>query len=148
MGRGIRQGAIVAAAVVAITVSGCEDIRGFEGQWQGAVSADPSLGKGFARGDVVAISIESVTRDRIGMALVLPGASEPTRFSPIRSASADALGELRLPGEPLRTFLGYVDAPAGGTPYLAIVSLYAEKRVELRLIRGADESYGVFTLLR
>jgi hypothetical protein len=69
------------------------------------------------------------------------------RFEPIRHASDDALGDLRLDGEPLRTFLGFLRPPTG-QPYLAVVSLFAEDRIDVRLIRGPDEAYGVFSLRR
>ena len=57
------------------------------------------------------------------------------------------MGDLRLDGEPLRSFLGFV-RPAFGEPYLTVISLFAEERVDVRLIRGPEEAYGVFHLTR
>ena len=81
------------------------------------------------------------------MNVTLPGETGALRFEPIRHAAGDVLADVRLAGEPLRTFFGFV-SPTAQTPYLAIVSLYAEDRLEIRLIRGANEAYGVFALSR
>ena len=80
--------------------------------------------------------------------MTLPGQGQRP-FEPIRGASADVLAEMRLPGEPLKTYVGYVGgASTSEAPYLCYVSLYAENRVEARIIRGPDEVYGVFRLAR
>ena len=81
------------------------------------------------------------------MTVTVPGQDGSLRFEPIRHAADDVLADVRLAGEPLRTFFGFVSPPTAG-PYLAIVSLYAEDRVEIRLIRGPNEVYGVFALSR
>ena len=39
-------------------------------------------------------------------------------------------------------------SPVDQAPFLTIVSLYAEDRLEVRLIRGPNEAYGVFALSR
>jgi hypothetical protein len=57
------------------------------------------------------------------------------------------LADVHFAGEPLRTFFGFVNPP-GEPPYLTVVSLYSEDRVEVRLIRGPDEAYAVFALSR
>jgi hypothetical protein len=131
----------------ALTASGCEDLRQFAGGWAGEISRDPQHQHGFAPGAVVAARIASATRYGIDMTITLPGESGALRFEPIRHAAGDVLADVRLPGEPLRTFLGFV-SPASQAPYLTIVSLYAEDRLEIRLIRGPNEVYGVFALSR
>jgi hypothetical protein len=91
-------------------------------------------------------TITAVSRRAIDMTIDLPPEG-PLPFQPIRHATDDVLGDLRLDGEPLRTFLGYL-RPATGEPFLAVVSLFSEDRIEVRIIRGPDESYGVFSLAR
>jgi hypothetical protein len=110
------------------------------------VSADPAHRQGFAPEAVMHATIAAVSRRAIEMTIDLPPEG-PLPFQPIRHATDDVLGDLRLDGEPLRTFLGYL-RPATGEPFLAVVSLFSEDRIEVRIIRGPDESYGVFSLAR
>jgi hypothetical protein len=137
---------LVLPLLAALLVAGCEDIRRMEGDWSGPVSADPAHRLGFSEGAMMRASVTSVSRRDIALTIDVPGQG-PLLFQPIRHAADDALGDLRLDGEPLRTFLGYL-RPATGEPYLAVVSLFSEDRVDVRIIRGADETYGVFALRR
>jgi hypothetical protein len=137
--------ALLAVAVVAAALTGCQDLRDYAGEWTGTISSDPALGHGFAPGTTINASVSAADREGIGLVVSWDGKTAP--FVPIRRATGDALSEAQLPGEPLRTFFGFVQ-PAGDPPYLSVVSLFPENRLELRLIRGADEAYGVFTLRR
>jgi hypothetical protein len=138
---------IASLTIVLLLLGGCEDIRRFEGTWAGPISADPAQQQGFGASAILRLQVTSVSRRSIAMSVDLPERGGSLPFEPIRGASADALGDLRLDGEPLRTFLGYV-RPAGMEAFLAVVSLFPEDRIEARIIRGPDESYGVFSLLR
>ena len=134
-------------AIAAFLLGGCEDIRRFEGVWVGPVSADPAHQQGFGGSAFLRATVGPVSRTAIDLSIELPQAGTSVRFEPIRHASDDVLGDLRLDGEPLRTFLGFL-RPADGSSYLAVVSLFAEDRIDVRLIRGPDEAYGVFSLRR
>jgi hypothetical protein len=125
---------------------GCEDIRRLEGEWSGPVSADPAHRQGFSTDTVMRATVTTVSRRAIEMTIDLPPQG-PLPFQPIRHAADDVLGDVRLDGEPLRTFLGYL-RPATGEPFLAVVSLFSEDRIDVRVIRGPDEAYGVFALRR
>jgi hypothetical protein len=136
---------LLVAALVA-TATGCEDIRRFEADWAGTVSADPAHRQGFPDGAPMRVTISTVSRRGLEATIALPPEG-PLPFLPIAHARDDILGDLRLEGEPLRTFLGFLRPPAG-EPYLTVVSLFSEDRVDVRVIRGPDEAYGVFTLYR
>lgn len=144
----------VSIVVMAGLACGCEDIRRFSGRWQGPVSSDPNHAIGFQAGDVATVDVETVTRVAVQLTVALPRLAGPMTFEPIRHAADDALGQMRLEGEPLRSFLGYLQPPDAGPgeprpePYLAVVSLFAEDRIDLRVIRRPDETYGVFELYR
>jgi hypothetical protein len=125
--------------------AGCQDLREYAGGWSGEVSSDPALAQGFAPGATVSLDVSVANRDKIAFVAKWQGRS--ATFVPIRRAAGDALSDAQLPGEPLRTFFGFLQ-PSGEAPYLAVVSLFPENRLELRLIRGADEIYGVFSLHR
>ena len=147
--------AVVAVANIAL-LAGCEDIRRFQGVWAGPVSADPAHRQGFPptadgsgseRLPFLRATVGTVSRRGIEMTLDIPEHGNDLRFEPIRHAADDVLGDLRIEGEPLRTFLGYVRPKVGsGESFLTIVSLFAEDRIDVRIIRGPDEIYGVFSL--
>ena len=140
-----RRGLLLAATL--LLVGGCEDLRQFSGPWAGPISRDPNHQHGFERNATLAITVGGVTRYGLDMTLTLPGAAGTSRFEPIRHAVQDVLADMRLPGDPLRTYLGFVRS-TGAEPFLAVVSLYSEGRIEIRLIRGPDAAYGVFMLSR
>jgi hypothetical protein len=131
---------------VLLLAAGCEDIRRFEGVWTGPVSADLRHRQGIADGTVMRAMVATVSRRGIDVTLDW-GAEGALPFQPILHAADDALGELRLEGEPLRTYLGYL-TPPGAAPYLAAVSIFSEDRIDVRVIRGPDETYAVFSLRR
>ena len=133
--------------ILLLLAGGCEDIRRFEGVWVGPVSADPAHQQGFGDTAFLRATVGPVSRTSIDLTVDLPQGTAPLRFEAIRHAADDALGDLRLEGEPLRTFLGFL-RPPGAQPYLTVVSLFAEDRIDVRIIRGPDEAYGVFTLRR
>jgi hypothetical protein len=139
--------ALVSASFL-LAASGCEDIRRLEGDWSGPVSADPVHRLGFSPDATMRATVTSLSRRAIELTVDLPGPGGGLLpFQPIRHAADDVLGDMRLDGEPLRTFLGYL-RPATGEPYLTIVSLFSEERIDVRVIRGPEETYGVFSLRR
>jgi hypothetical protein len=140
-------GSTFVAAFLLLLGAGCEDIRRFEGSWAGSVSRDPAHQQGFTGDASMHATVGSVSRRELTMTVDLPGQPAALPFQPIGHASDDVLGDLRLEGEPLRTFLGFVRPPTG-EPYLAVVSLFAEDHIDIRIIRGPNETYGVFSLRR
>jgi hypothetical protein len=138
---------IVFLALSALLATGCEDLRQFTGQWSGPISPDPNQQHGFDATARMDATVGSVSRYGIDLTLTLPGATDPSRFELIRYAAQDVLADMRLPGDPLRTYLGFIRT-AGQDSILTVVSLYAEARIEVRLIRGTETTYGVFMLVR
>lgn len=129
----------------ALALGSCDSLSSFEGAWEGKVSGDPNLRQGFGAGDRLAMNISALNDGSLDMTLRLPGQTSDVRFESVRRASADALGSMSLPGDPLRSYLGYV-RPAGQESILVVVSLFPPDHVEARLVRGPDEVYGVFRL--
>ena len=143
-GRRLAQLAFCAAL---LAPGACEDLRQFSGDWDGEVSHDLQHQLGFTPGAKLHATVGSARREKLELALGLPGRTDLLPFDSIGHAADDVLGDVRLPGEPLRTYFGFVTPPAA-LPYLTVVSLFGENRVEVRLIRGASEAYGVFYLAR
>ncbi len=135
------------AVALLVWAAGCEALGQFSGTWQGPVSPDPAQQQGFGHDAVLRATVGAVTRSQIELSVQLPGTATAAAFAPIRYAAGDALGEMRIDGDPLRSYLGYVQ-PTGESPYLTVVSLFADNRIDLRLIRGPEEVYGVFSLRR
>jgi hypothetical protein len=128
-------------------LAGCDDLRQFSGDWRGSLSADPNHQHGFMPGATLGATVGTVSRYTIELQVLLPGRTTPTAFVPMRHAADDVLGDVRLHGDPLRTYFGFLTPPTG-EPFLAVVSLYSEDRIEVRLIRGPEETYAVFYLTR
>jgi hypothetical protein len=137
--------ALLLAAVLG--AAGCEDLRQFYGSWHGRISPDPAHQTGFNGTATLHAEVLAVTRYDLDLTLSLPGRSGPLRFEPIRQVTHDVLADMHMPGDPLRCYLGFV-RPPDEEPYLTVVSLYAESRIEVRLIRGPESAYGVFFLER
>jgi hypothetical protein len=133
--------------LVGLSAAGCEDLRQFSGRWQGRISPDPAHQTGFGATATLGAEVLAVTRYDLDVTFTLPGHSGSLRFEPIRQVTHDVLADMHLPGDPLRCYLGFV-RPTGEEPFLTVVSLYAETRMEVRLIRGPESAYGVFFLGR
>lgn len=140
--------AAAALAMAAATLAvGCEDLRQFQGDWEGTISGDAAQRQGFAATARAAVTVRSASSTAVDLDVTLPGEPIPLTFAPVRSASADVLGDIQLAGQPLRTYVGFLE-PAGAERLLVFVSLFAEGRIELRVIRGPADLYGVFRLRR
>lgn len=124
----------------------CESAHDFEGVWRGPISADPHLQQGFGPSAQLTLTVIRADSDP-DISAQVPGHDQPLRFEPIRRASADALGAMSLPGDSLRSYVGYL-RPVEQEPYLMVVTLYSQSRIEARVIRGPDEAYGVFRLAK
>lgn len=117
------------------------------------MGSDASLLVGVLGGNVAELSIDEL--DRHGLSGHLRIAGQPggdgTFDAPLVSvpgAEADVLAGLTFDGAPLRVYLGFVE-PAAGDSALAVVSLYDDSRVELRILRGSPNPlYGIFALAR
>lgn len=117
------------------------------------MGSDASLLVGVLGGNVAELSIDEL--DRHGLSGHLRIAGQPggdgTFDAPLVSvpgAEADVLAGLTFDGAPLRVYLGFVE-PAAGDSALAVVSLYDDSRVELRVLRGSPNPlYGIFALAR
>lgn len=125
----------------------CEDLRDYRGDWEGPISGDPARRDGYAADARASLTVLAASSNALAAQVTLPGEVTPLTFAPIRGASADALGDLALAGDPLRTYVGFLEPPAAER-LLTFVSLYAEGRIELRIIRGPSDLYGVFALKR
>jgi hypothetical protein len=119
-----------------LLLSACQDLHEYQGAWHGGVSADPQLSAGTGTlYPTLDMDITSIDHTRIS------GTINGMPFSSMEHAAADALAEVRVGHDALRTYFGW------WTTYLVIVSVFPDQRVEVRLILG-DSYYGVYELHR
>lgn len=143
------------ATLVLLVLVACSDLRDFQGPWRG-----PRVGDARRQGEpdvnVLAVNVPSsdaiLTIERIdshGLAarLEVVGLLPETALTSIPGAEADVLSGITFSGAPLRVYLAFVRVPDGGGDALAIVALYDDHRVEVRLLRGGSTPlYGIYTL--
>jgi hypothetical protein len=117
-----------------LLLAGCQDLHDFRGAWHGTLSGDPELAVGAT--PTVEMLITEIDQQQ------LAGTINGQPFSSLRHAAGDALADVRVGPSALRTYFGFLSASM-----LAIVSVYPDRRVEVRLIQGND-LYGVYYLGR
>ena len=137
-----------AALLLLVATGACTDLRSFEGTWQGPRVGDAPVSRGFETNVVAELVIEdTLLADFAGALSTSDGlfAAAPVRSLP--EAEADALATLTFAGAPLRVFLAFVPTEDGGGDALAVIGLFPDDRVEIRVMRGGpDPRYGVFSL--
>ena len=131
------------ALLAALAGAGCQDLGGFVGTWEGQVVADPLVRAGVAGEAPVTLRLDRL--DRLGLAGALRLAGRDSTLRPLPRATSDLLGHLELPDRPLQSYL--LVAPLDDGDALAVVSLYDQPRIDLRLLRS-DTLYAVAHLRR
>jgi hypothetical protein len=128
--------------------AGCSDLRDFRGSWRGErIGTAPSLLVGNLGDGVAELSISALDRHGLHGHLTIAGISDSALDS-MPGAEADVLAGMTFDGSPLRVYLGFA-ATQTGEDALAVVSLYSDSRVELRVLRGGPSPiYGIFALRR
>jgi hypothetical protein len=136
----------LALLVLVLVLAACNDLRGFEGGWQGARVGDaPVLRVG--PGSACALSIDHIDRHGLTGSLTITGLVDQGAFASVPGAEADVLSGMSFGGSPLRVYLGFLAVPDGGGDAFAIVALYDDHRVEVRVLRGGTQPlYGIYAL--
>jgi len=129
-----------------VTLVACNDLRDFRGTWQGARVGDaPVLVVG--PGDAATLEIDALDGHGLHATLAVDNLLPATELVSLPGAEADALSDLTFAGSPLRVFLAFVAVPDGGGDAMAIVALYDDHRVELRILRGGTKPlYAIYQL--
>ena len=140
----------VVAVVLAAALAGCNDLRDFRGAWEGErVGDNPALRVGVAAGATARLTVDTIDRHGLAGTLDVDGLVAGAALGSLPGAEADALAGLSFEGAPLRVYLGFVATTDGGGDALAMVALYGDERVEVRLLRGGSRPvYAIFALRR
>ena len=129
---------------------GCVDIRSYAGDWQGSIVEEPALRAGFAtQVRAEPLRIEALSDYSLdGTLTTSDGSFRQAELRLLSRAQSDVLGSLTFDGDPLRSYLLSASPDDGPEPWtLALISLFGDEHVELRLIRQNDR-FGIFYLER
>lgn len=131
---------------LALLLVACNDLRDFRGTWQGQRVGDvPVLHVG--PGDDATLAIHGIDAHGLRGTLTVGNLMPETGFESLSGAEADALANLTFGGSPLRVYLAFVPVPDTGGDVLAIIALYDDRRIEVRLLRGGTQPiYAIYAL--
>jgi len=125
----------------------CSDLRDFRGQWSGPRVGDAALLAVHVPAGDATLSIDRIDSHGLAARLTVDGLVPQTGLVSIQAAEADVLSGITFSGAPLRVYLAFVTVPDGGGDALAIIALYDDRRIEVRLLRGGTTPlYGIFAL--
>ncbi|HEY4242026.1 MAG TPA: hypothetical protein VGM88_19535 [Kofleriaceae bacterium] len=130
-------------------LAACNDLRDFRGDWQGPrVGQDPQLRVGIASATTATLDIEDIDQHGISGHLTIPGIATDAPIASIPGAEADALAGMTFAGSPIRVYLSFAPLTDGGGDAIAVIALYDDRRVEVRLLRGGTSPiYAIFALI-
>lgn len=135
------------ATLVLVMLVACDDLREFRGTWSGprvGAAAELRVGVGEA---TAALTIDQIDGHGLAARLTIAGVLPETSITSLPGAEADVLAGMTFAGAPLRVYLAFVAIPDGGGEALALVALYEDRRIEVRLLRGGTAPlYGIFAL--
>jgi hypothetical protein len=142
--RGVR--ALLLPGLLALVA--CTDVRDYAGTWQGPRVGDSApLRVGIGDDARAALTIDRIDKHGLAGRLTVEGLIDDAAIASVEGAEADVLAGLTFPGAPLRVYLAFAAARDPGGDVLAVIALYDEARIDLRLLRGgAAPVYAVFTL--
>jgi hypothetical protein len=146
----VRWAALVLVSLLGTLLApGCSDLREFRGNWRGERVGDAEVLKiGIAPGPVTAaLAIDSIDSRGLTARLAIDGFLPETVIKSLPGAEADVLAGLTFTGSPLRVYLAFAPMADAGGDALAVVALYDDRRIEVRLLRGGTKPlYDIFAL--
>ncbi|MBP9085564.1 MAG: hypothetical protein KBG15_05565 [Kofleriaceae bacterium] len=126
-------------------LASCNDLRDFRGTWQGGLtSVDPILRDGMADGTIATLDIVALDRHGLRGRLTMPGITLGEIVS-VPGAEADALATMTFDNAPLRVYLCFAQM-AQGESALVLISLFDDRHIDLRIIRGGSPGSSIYAL--
>jgi hypothetical protein len=139
---------LLALLLVLGLASACNDVRGYEGTWSGPrVGNAPVLNVGLAADATATLAIDGIDTHGVRGHLSITNLVDSAEYTSVESAEADVLSSISFNGSPTRVYLAFFGIPDDGGDGLAVIALYDDKRVEVRIMRGGPTPlYGIFAL--
>jgi hypothetical protein len=139
---------VATLALTCCVLAACNDVRDFQGTWHGPRVGDaPVLRVGIAQNATATLSIDQIDTHGFQGSLSIDGLVTSAFIQSVPSAEADVLAGMTWAGSPLRIYLGFFAVPDKQGDALAMIALYDDHRVEIRVLRGGTSPlYGIFTL--
>jgi hypothetical protein len=134
------------AVPVCLALLGCNDLRDYQGDWQGHRVGDaPVLRVGVAATANATLTVEDVDSHGLRALLAIDNVLPPTELTSLPGAEADALADLTFSGSPLKVYLAFVPMADGAGDAMLVVSLVDNHRIDLRIMRqGTSPIYAIF----
>ena len=135
-------------ATLVLLLVACNDVREFQGTWTGPRVGDAAvLHVGVAMNSTATLEIDGIDTHGVRGKLSITGLVDSGAFVSVEGAEADVLSAISFSGSPTRVYLAFVPIPDGAGEALAVIALYDDRRVEVRVLRGgATPIYAIFTL--
>jgi hypothetical protein len=139
---------LLLAITFAVGMVACNDLRDFRGLWQGPrIGDDAAVRVGVSDDAAAELSIEAIDSHGLTGTLAISGLVPTTSLKPIAGAEADVLAGMTFTGGPLRVYLAFVAAADPGGDVMAMIALYDDRRIEVRILRGGTVPvYAIFSL--
>jgi hypothetical protein len=131
-----------------VLASACNDVRGFEGTWNGPrVGSAAPLDVGVSMTSTATLAIDEVDLHGMRGRLSIEGLVIDAPYTSVAGAEADVLSGITWDGSPARVYLAFFAIADGGGEALAVIALYDDKRIEVRVLRGGTQPlYAIFSL--
>ena len=137
------------ALFLCVLAGGCLDVRDFEGSWAGEIISEASVRQGFvATARVDQLTLSNVDLNRMNATLTTSdGKFSNTRLNRVIRYTADPMASMSFDSDPVRSYLHFapLSNETRGCDAMVLISLFGDKHVEMRIIRGND-LFGVFKL--
>ncbi len=126
----------------------CNDVREFQGTWTGPRVGDTAvLHVGVAMSATATLEIDGIDTHGVRGTLSISGLVDHGAFVSNPGAEADVLSAITFSGSPTRVYLAFVPITDGGGDALAVIALYDDRRIEVRVLRGGTQPlYAIFAL--
>jgi hypothetical protein len=134
--------------LIVLAASACNDVRSFEGTWNGPrVGVAAPLDVGVATSSTATLAIDEIDLHGIRGRLSIEGLVIDAPYTSVAGAEADVLSGITWDGSPARVYLAFFAIADGGGEALAVIALYDDKRIEVRVLRGGTQPlYAIFSL--
>ena len=132
--------------VVSLAITACSDLRDFRGTWAGPRVGEAAVVR-VGPGQGAQLVIDELDLQGLRGRLTIGGLVSGATIETVQGAEADVLVGMTFTGAPLRVYLAFVAIPDSGGDALALIALYDDRRIEIRVLRaGTSPLYGIYAL--